>query len=140
MKRIVAELKRRKYKVWFDLENMKGSVMDAMSEAVEGAELMLYGVSEKYKESANCRLELNYGVQEEVDLVPLMMQKAYKAKGWRKSQHQVYCVLNYIVVTWLTRAHYVASRSDTWAELVVRFLSRGCAHRSEVYRPDGPAS
>ena len=67
--------KRRNYLVWFDLYNMKGSVMvstagscaaytagpnqllsasvcaqDAMSEAVEGAELMLYGVSEKYKE------------------------------------------------------------------------------------------
>ena len=26
---------------------------------------MLYGVSEKYKESANCRLELSYGMQEE---------------------------------------------------------------------------
>ena len=43
------ELKRRGYLVWFDLERMKGSVMDAMSEAVEGAELMLYCVSEKYK-------------------------------------------------------------------------------------------
>ena len=61
-----------------------------MSEAVEGADLILYGVSEKYKErcvfvrvvqlacmallvlmwmvvrSANCRLELNYGMQHEV--------------------------------------------------------------------------
>ena len=27
-----------------------------MSEAVEGAELMLYGVSEAYKESGNCRV------------------------------------------------------------------------------------
>ena len=36
-----------------------GSVIDAMSEAVEGAELMLYGVSAQYKESANCRLELS---------------------------------------------------------------------------------
>ena len=36
---------------------MKGSVMDRMSEAVEGAAVMLYGVSTGYKESANCRLE-----------------------------------------------------------------------------------
>jgi hypothetical protein len=94
IKQIVAELKRRKYLVWFDRKchapmpardlsaltfashgavfNMKGSVMvrisaeydpaagpdlllcvcmqDAMSEAVEGAELMLYAVSAKYKE------------------------------------------------------------------------------------------
>jgi|EP01046_Picozoa_sp_COSAG06_P023372 hypothetical protein len=31
------------------------SVIDAMSSAIEGAAAMLYGVSESYKESANCR-------------------------------------------------------------------------------------
>jgi hypothetical protein len=31
--------------------------MDAMSDAIEGADVMLYGVSLAYKESANCRLE-----------------------------------------------------------------------------------
>lgn len=30
--------------------------------------------------SANCRLELNYGSQEEISMMPLMMQKDYKAK------------------------------------------------------------
>ena len=38
---------------------MKGSTVDAMSDAIEGAEVMLYGVSLEYKESANCRMELN---------------------------------------------------------------------------------
>ena len=37
--------------------------MDAMSDAVEGAEVVLYGVSKQYKESANCRLEANYAYQ-----------------------------------------------------------------------------
>ena len=36
-----------------------------MSDAVEGAEVILYGVSKGYKESANCRLEANYGHQQE---------------------------------------------------------------------------
>ena len=45
--RINASLLVRGYKVWFDLDMMKGSTLDAMSEAVEGAELMLFGVSEK---------------------------------------------------------------------------------------------
>ena len=36
-----------------------------MSDAVEGAEVILYGVSKRYKESANCRLEANYGHQQE---------------------------------------------------------------------------
>ena len=47
----------RGYVTWFDLTNMKGSTMDAMSDAIEGADVMLYGVSLQYKESANCRLE-----------------------------------------------------------------------------------
>ena len=45
--RINASLLRRGYLVWFDLDKMKGSTLDAMSEAVEGAEVMLYGVSKK---------------------------------------------------------------------------------------------
>ena len=34
-----------------------GSTLDAMSDAVEESDVMLYGVSLAYKESANCRLE-----------------------------------------------------------------------------------
>ena len=30
--------------------------------------------------SANCRLELNYGVQAGIDMIPFMMQKDYKPK------------------------------------------------------------
>ena len=33
--------------------------MDAMSDAIEGADVMLYSVSLRYKESSNCRLEAN---------------------------------------------------------------------------------
>ena len=48
---------------------------------------MLYGVSLAYKESANCRLEANYAHQQELDMIPLMMQENYKPQGWRKSLH-----------------------------------------------------
>ena len=33
-----------------------------------------------------CRLEANYAHQQELDMIPLMMQKKYKPQGWRKSQ------------------------------------------------------
>ncbi len=39
--------------------NMLRGVQDAMSQAIEGADVMLYGVSKAYKESSNCRLEAN---------------------------------------------------------------------------------
>jgi hypothetical protein len=92
-----------------------GSTVDAMSDAIEGADVMLYGVSLKYKESANvrishsciscllrscsagqalrltvrvcpahwlhqCRLEANYAHQQELDMIPLKMQKGYSPK------------------------------------------------------------
>jgi hypothetical protein len=68
--------------VWLDVEQMKGSVVDAMSEAIESAAVVLFGVSERYKESANCRLELQYAAQMKVDRIPLMMQEGYQAQGW----------------------------------------------------------
>ena len=87
--RVNESLMARGYLTWFDLTNMKGSTMDAMSDAIEGADVMLYGVSLRYKESANCRLEANYAHQQELDMIPLMMQQKYKPQGWRTSQHQV---------------------------------------------------
>ena len=59
----------RGYVTWFDLTNMKGSTMDAMSDAIEGADVMLYGVSLAYKESANCRLEASWEVSRVLCLV-----------------------------------------------------------------------
>ena len=45
-----------------------------MSEAIEGADVMLIGVSEAYKESANCRLEAQYAMQVELAMIPLKME------------------------------------------------------------------
>jgi hypothetical protein len=55
VERVVRSLQARGYAVWFDLDCMKGSTMDAMSHAVDNAAAMLFGVSLAYKESANCR-------------------------------------------------------------------------------------
>ena len=50
--------------------------------AVEGAAAMLYGISRAYKESANCRLEAQYAYQQQVDMLPLMMEEGYHPNGW----------------------------------------------------------
>ena len=57
--RVSAALDRRNL-VWC----LNCLVCRRMSDAVEGAEVILYGVSKGYKESANCRLEANYGHQQ----------------------------------------------------------------------------
>ena len=51
--RLNESLIARGYATWFDMTNMKGSTVDAMSDAIERADVMLYGVSLRYKESAN---------------------------------------------------------------------------------------
>eukprot|EP01052_Picozoa_sp_SAG31_P010692 SAG31_NODE_593_length_13721_cov_5.192175_3_plen_1231_part_00 len=82
IKRVHAALIQRSYNVWIDIEQMTGSAVDAMAGAVEAAAVMLFGVSQQYKESTNCRLEAQYAMQREVPLVPLMLVDGYRADGW----------------------------------------------------------
>ena len=49
------------YKVWMDIDEMGGSTLESMAKAVENASVVLVCVSQKYKESPNCRSgKLNY--------------------------------------------------------------------------------
>ena len=82
IKRVNSVLQARGYAVWIDVEKMQGNTVEAMSEAVEGAAVVCYGISQAYKESTNCRLEAQYAFQQQVDMVPLMMEQGYSAKGW----------------------------------------------------------
>ena len=43
------------YKVWMDIDQMGGSTLETMANAVEEAKLVLMSVSKKYKDSQNCR-------------------------------------------------------------------------------------
>eukprot|EP01049_Picozoa_sp_SAG25_P018653 SAG25_NODE_5470_length_654_cov_1.371171_1_plen_183_part_10 len=65
-----------------DTEQMKGSTVDTMALAVEGSEVMLIGVSRAYKESSNCRMEAQYGLQKKKALIPLKLVQGYEADGW----------------------------------------------------------
>ena len=55
--RIAASMRARSFKVWVDTEMMSGSTLDAMAAAVEEAHCVLICITERYKASANCRLE-----------------------------------------------------------------------------------
>ena len=70
------------YRVWMDLEQMGGSTLQAMANAVENSSVVLVCVSQRYKESPNCRSEAEYAYQLRKDIIPLMMQHKYKADGW----------------------------------------------------------
>ena len=83
MLKIRASLKRRGYSVWIDVEQMQGSTVDAMADAVDESYCIAYALSRECKaamlsrfhhlfmialkrsvtadkESANCKLEAMY--------------------------------------------------------------------------------
>eukprot|EP01047_Picozoa_sp_COSAG01_P002621 COSAG01_NODE_70_length_28755_cov_34.709067_20_plen_556_part_00 len=82
IKRLNISLKARDYAVWIDVEKMQGSTVEAMADAVEGAAVMVYGISKAYKESTNCRLEAQYAFQQQTDMVPVMLEEGYSPNGW----------------------------------------------------------
>ena len=53
-----------------------------MDEAIGNAAVLLYAISEKYKESGSCRLEASYARQQGVDMIPLAVQEGYLPTGW----------------------------------------------------------
>jgi hypothetical protein len=80
--RIRDALKEKGYRVWIDVEQIYGSSLASMAEAVENASVFLMCVSEKYYLSPNCRLEAEYAVRLQKPIIPLIMQPEYSPLGW----------------------------------------------------------
>ena len=53
-----------------------------VANAIEQADMVLICMTQKYKDSANCRLEGEYCMNRKVEFVPLMMQQGYRPDGW----------------------------------------------------------
>eukprot|EP00808_Paulinella_micropora_P029553 g10800.t1 len=61
-KLVQQELVKHGFKVWIDVEQMQGSILSAMAEALEESSVVLMCISEAYSKSANCRLEAELGI------------------------------------------------------------------------------
>ena len=57
------QLEHSGFKVWIDFKQMGGSTLQAMAEAVENASVVLVCVSQRYKDSPNCRAGTNRPLQ-----------------------------------------------------------------------------
>eukprot|EP00026_Physarum_polycephalum_P004226 Phypoly_transcript_04243.p1 GENE.Phypoly_transcript_04243~~Phypoly_transcript_04243.p1 ORF type:complete len:466 (+),score=56.39 Phypoly_transcript_04243:731-2128(+) len=79
---IADAIKEHGYSVWLDIEKMAGSILGTMAQAIENAEIVVMCISQKYKDSPNCRLEGEYCISRKLPFVPLMMQHGYKPDGW----------------------------------------------------------
>jgi len=73
VKAVAQDLKARGYKVWLDVEQMRGEMNQRMAEAVEGAAIVCPFISRTYKQSANCMKELNYSDQLGKPMLPVIV-------------------------------------------------------------------
>lgn len=80
--RIKDELEKAGFSVWIDVENIHGSSLESMANAIENSECVLICMSERYKLSPNCRAEAEYAFQIKKPIIPLIMQQTYKPDGW----------------------------------------------------------
>ena len=80
--KIKGELEKLGYKIWIDVEQISGSSLEAMANALENSFCVLMCMTEKYKQSVNCRAEAEYAFTLNKPIIPLIMQKDYKPDGW----------------------------------------------------------
>jgi male-specific lethal 1 len=79
---VYQNLIQSKYRVWLDFENMYGSTLQSMAEAIESSDMILICMSNPYKQSAYCRSEAEYAYTRQRHIIPLIMEKKYRPDGW----------------------------------------------------------
>lgn len=83
VKQVQRALQEQGYVVWMDVDQMGGSTLVAMADAVERAGVMLMFVSKDYKQSANCRTEAEYAFKLQRRIVPVLVEPdGYTGDGW----------------------------------------------------------
>ena len=62
-------------KVWIDLEQMHGSIMKRMQEAINHSKIIIFCMTKKYEHSMNCQLEFKYAFKQQKLIIPLKLEK-----------------------------------------------------------------
>ena len=75
-------LERDGFNVWLDRDEMHGSIIERMAEAIEQSRFVLVCMSSNYKKSTNCKAEAEYAFNRKSKIVPLLVEPNYKADGW----------------------------------------------------------
>jgi len=81
-KRIANYLKSKNVPVWIDIEQMEGSILEAMAKAVEESSVILIFLSSRYKDSQACRTEAEYAYKLKKEIICIMAEENYEPRGW----------------------------------------------------------
>lgn len=71
-----------KFRVWLDRDQMHGTPLESMSNAIENSEFVFVCMSDSYKQSGYCKMEAYYALERQCCIIPLVMKSHYKADGW----------------------------------------------------------
>lgn len=66
---VADELTRRGYRIWLDLNDMEGNILEAMAKGIDQAKSVIVFASDQYLESRNCSLEAQYAYQQRKSMV-----------------------------------------------------------------------
>lgn len=80
-RKIAANLKSRGLKVWIDTDEMKGSFLDAMAQAVNDSYAFVLCASDKYRTSNNCRLEASSAHLQHKLIIPVVVGSSIHSKN-----------------------------------------------------------
>jgi hypothetical protein len=75
-------LEKDGFKVWLDRDEMHGSIIESMAEAIEQSRFVFICMSSNYKKSTNCKAEAEYAFNRKSNIIPLLVESNYRADGW----------------------------------------------------------
>ncbi|CAF0867622.1 unnamed protein product [Adineta steineri] len=75
-------LQKDNFRVWLDREQMHGTPLEAMSNAIENSEFVFICMSDGYKQSGYCKMEAYYALERQRCIIPLVMKSQYRPDGW----------------------------------------------------------
>jgi hypothetical protein len=75
-------LQKDHFRVWLDREQMHGTPLEAMSNAIEKSEFVFLCMSDAYKQSGYCKMEAYYALERQCCIIPLVMKSQYRPDGW----------------------------------------------------------
>lgn len=70
------------FKVWMDFENMYGSTIERMAEAIQNSQFIIICMSHKYQSSPYCKTEGQYTYKLQRPFIPLIVEKGYRPYDW----------------------------------------------------------
>jgi hypothetical protein len=71
------------FKIWIDINDIHGSSLESMANAIENSFVVLICISERYRESINCQAEAQYAFKLKKPIIPLILQKGFEnVSGW----------------------------------------------------------